>query len=782
VTVVDNDGCEAMETFTVFEPAALTVVVTTTADDCPNATGTATAVPSGGNPGYTYDWTGRVETSATLTDLPAGFYTVTVTDTLGCTAQSGGTVECGTQGPPGGFIDAIVSPVTATNPSDCERQYCQVSARLYDGMAILRAQISLRDFPAGVTIESPPLENQFYGSAMDDGCSSGITIYNPAAPFDTCPLDVKGLWEATNVSLSTWNGGSLAFPCQNYLSQAAPALGQATIPVAQLSFNGLATDKVTGMVTMTAQDLTVWEFDMCCGCDCLAIKNPAPPLACNAPVDLNTELPQNLASGKLNQQGFIPFEFDFMNPVGTTLNDPLSGLEFGVISGSLGFNNVYQNFFPAVPNNLMLDGLGSGAAGNPEYVGVSIFKLQAGTYKVQVWIFDQDVPSLQGHYAYWAPFDPSNPTNFPSVPVAGPFAPTPASLPGFSYGGMPGPAAGEFDVVADGSSYYQLLVRNQFCDQTNLTSCITRLNGFQLTLNDVTPPTLICEDVRIDIEACNVTAGWCQPSMIEDNCPLPDPGKDQTPIQQVGGPTEGSVVAIGNYDISYEAQDTSGNVGSCTFRLIIADVLGPNLTDCVPDIVIDNIPGKCYAQPTWENPPANTNCDSALTYTYSPYSPGDIVPVGSHLITLVVSDNVNRSDTCTFNVTVLDVEPPVLCVPPQDATLPCGPAYAKWLIDGFSQWDDNCPVVLEPIFDDHFCGDTPVRQPVSWRTVANPTLGPQTTVGPKTFETADGSCVCNVLSAATTVEPAFVPCNASDFPTTRNGKRVWSQLFFVDSF
>lgn len=58
--------------------------------------------------------------------------------------------------------------------------------------------------------------------------------------------------------------------------------------------------------------------------------------------------------------------------------------------------------------------------------------------------------------------------------------------------------------------------------------------------------------------------------------------------------------------------------------------------------------GQCCGIANWTNPPANTNCDSALTYTYTPGGPGTCFPVGTTVVTLVVNDVVNRADTCQF--------------------------------------------------------------------------------------------------------------------------------------
>ena len=50
--------------------------------------GTATAVSGGGSPGYTYLWQPGLQTSNIITGLSAGTYTLTVTDSKGCTSTA----------------------------------------------------------------------------------------------------------------------------------------------------------------------------------------------------------------------------------------------------------------------------------------------------------------------------------------------------------------------------------------------------------------------------------------------------------------------------------------------------------------------------------------------------------------------------------------------------------------------------------------------------------------------------------------------------------------------
>ena len=86
VTVTDANGCMATTSGTVNEPPELTTTTQSVHDVCPGeATGGVMVLPVGGTPPYTYLWSTGATTQGEAT-LPAGVYTVTVTDANGCTA------------------------------------------------------------------------------------------------------------------------------------------------------------------------------------------------------------------------------------------------------------------------------------------------------------------------------------------------------------------------------------------------------------------------------------------------------------------------------------------------------------------------------------------------------------------------------------------------------------------------------------------------------------------------------------------------------------------------
>jgi gliding motility-associated-like protein len=86
VTVTDGSQCTATATFTVGEKTKLSTNMSVSNPICSGGnTGFASVVVTGGAEPYTYSWnTTPLQTGATATQLPAGIYVVTITDSYGC--------------------------------------------------------------------------------------------------------------------------------------------------------------------------------------------------------------------------------------------------------------------------------------------------------------------------------------------------------------------------------------------------------------------------------------------------------------------------------------------------------------------------------------------------------------------------------------------------------------------------------------------------------------------------------------------------------------------------
>jgi hypothetical protein len=93
VTVTDQNSCSVSATVSVTQPnAALSGTIAPTAVNCfGGSTGSAIVTPAGGTPNYAFVWS-NAQTAATLSNVTAGTYTVTITDSKNCTATATSTI------------------------------------------------------------------------------------------------------------------------------------------------------------------------------------------------------------------------------------------------------------------------------------------------------------------------------------------------------------------------------------------------------------------------------------------------------------------------------------------------------------------------------------------------------------------------------------------------------------------------------------------------------------------------------------------------------------------
>jgi hypothetical protein len=277
---------------------------------------------------------------------------------------------------------------------------------------------------------------------------------------------------------------------------------------------------------------------------------------------------------------------------------------------------------------------------------------------------------------------------------------------------------------------------------------------FTITVTDDEAPVFInCpEDITVGTSAdgrgnCRSAAHWSEPK-VRDNC--------DGLIVPVGNFTSGNIFQVGETLVEYQVQDASGNVQACSFTITVEDDEPPIWQNCPQNITtITSFDGgyDCLARVSWLEPVATDNCDGMLVPT-SNYAPGDDFEKGETLVRYQVEDLAGNFQTCSFTITVMDNQPPVIENCPQNVstTTSSDGGYDCWtaVIWTIPTAFDNCDQPFIPTADHSFI------------------FGLGTTV--VTFSATDaagstGTCSFSVI-VSDDQAPYFIDCPANIVTTT----------------
>jgi gliding motility-associated-like protein len=220
--VTDANGCSQSINFTIVSPIALSAGITGLVSSCNACTGASTVQASNGTPGYTFVWTNSlsvsVGTNAAVSSLCPGNYTVTATDSKGCTATatinvvqtvsvtvatSGSTIQCfgvtnatATANPLGGTL-----PYSYTWSPTAPTQTTQVATGLGAGTyTVLVADANGCSNTATISFTNPP-DIVFSPTVVNVACFGNCNgSINPGASGGTGALSY------------TWTPGSISTP------------------------------------------------------------------------------------------------------------------------------------------------------------------------------------------------------------------------------------------------------------------------------------------------------------------------------------------------------------------------------------------------------------------------------------------------------------------------------------------------------------------------------------------------------------------------------------------
>jgi len=278
VTVTDGTGCSSSQTFVLNTTPAVTATTSSTDATCGSSNGSVSANVTSGTAGYTYSWT-TTATSQTVSSLSSGSYTVTITDSKGCTTSAVQTIN--NAGAAAVSITASIN-ITCNGGNDGS-----VTAAASGGIA--------------------PLTYSWSNAVTGTTSINGLT----AGSYTLSVIDANGCLSSSNVTLTAPNAINPVTSSQTNAT-CGQNNGQAIVNVTggtgayTYSWSNSATGNTITGVGAGAYNLTVTDAKGCTGILTVNINNAGSPTATIASTsDLNC-FNNNTGSASVNVTGGTP--------------------------------------------------------------------------------------------------------------------------------------------------------------------------------------------------------------------------------------------------------------------------------------------------------------------------------------------------------------------------------------------------------------------------------------------------------------------------------------------
>jgi gliding motility-associated-like protein len=694
-TVTDDNVCTVAASTVVntFACSALEVAVSSTEVQCyGESNGSVTAVGSGGTLpiDYSYSWnTIPVQNTATATGLPAGTYTVTLTDNnTGCfdiasvtifqpteltntMTQTDVTTEGGNDG------TATANPQGGTNPYDylwSNSQTTQTATGLIAGTySVTVTDDNNCAITDDVLINQPPCNDFLLAvntTALlcngDANSTATLFIANGNAPFNI-------VWStgATNTNVIT------GLDAGNYSVTVSDALCTTTknftITEPDPISLGLAPSNVTcyggtnGSIDLTVSGGTYPNYYYSWVQNGKVIAETQ-DLFMIAPGTYTVTLEDENGCTVTQSIGITQLEELVLSAIDT--DNPCFGQSLGAIDASISGGTL--------PYTYSWNGPSGFTASTQDLSGLS-----AGLYTLIVTDGNGCVskplddyisqPALLTATASMTNEVSCNNENDGAAEVVALGGTTPYS---YAWTGPLGFSSAVDSITGIITGNYSAIVTDAHMCTANASVTVT-------TVLDITDPTITCPapvSVFTDAGLCTASGVNLGTPVTADNC-------------LVASVTNDAPVAfpLGTTTVTWTVADGLGNTATCTQVVTVSDNQNPTIT-CPTNVTDVADPGVCTAAiggVTLGTPTTADNCSVSTVVNNAPA----IFNLGPNTVTWTVTDGSGNTATCNQTVTITDNQNPTITCPPLVAvTANPGACFATSVALGTPTTADNCSV------------------------------------------------------------------------------------------
>lgn len=216
--------------------------------------------------------------------------------------------------------------------------------------------------------------------------------------------------------------------------------------------------------------------------------------------------------------------------------------------------------------------------------------------------------------------------------------------------------------------------------------------SYVVTVQDVTKPEFTCPT---PLASYNADPGKCTTSLdfsviASDNC------GDPTVVYTVNGIITSFPYdfPVGSTVVNITAKDNSDNVTSCSFTVKVVDNQFPVVSCPTIPASIVNDPSLCGSSQSF-NAIVTDNCGIQSTRYLigtTPISFPYQFPVGTTTVSVIARDNSGNETNCSYTVTVVDTEKPVIQCPTLLASYPNQPGKCSASMTFAATAIDNCSI------------------------------------------------------------------------------------------